>query len=289
MYAPVHPPVVRRGLCYPVTIKASSACEINGIVQLSDTQAPIDGELRRAGEPHSGQLAWAHRMHDGAVVVLKEIVGETIYAERSRYFAMLATCDALRSEFLSGQPRMPLRTRAHLVAGHSGPVVSGRGRAAAIGVSVVVTFRQGRKRAFLLGRRRVDLALDGDIWQLAPSGMVEPSGTGDVVVETIRQELSEELSMTIPTSELAERLRPLGLAVDLLRLRPEVCVRFDTADGELDLSTVRLTKEEFSETKLVEFSAQGMAGIWSTHSPQDLTPAAAGAVALLEIGEDCDS
>jgi len=266
----------------------SAAQSVAGLVRFSDTEAAVDSELLRGGKPHRKDLARRHRIHDGVVVVSTEISGEIIYAQRSGYFAMLATSDALRAEFMSGRPERPLRARAHVLAGDPGPLISGRGRAAAVGVSVVVTVRGRRNRGFLLGRRRLDLAMDGNEWQLAPSGMVEPANPGDVIVESVRRELAEELSIAVGTAELTERLRPLGLAIDLLRLRPEVCVRFDAADEEIDTLSLELAADEFNTARVVGMSPQDMNSVWSELGPPNLTPAAAGAMALLEHSEGFD-
>jgi 8-oxo-dGTP pyrophosphatase MutT (NUDIX family) len=282
LYGPAYTPIVRNGRCYPVAIVPWVRDRVMGTVRYSDEEAPIDADLLRWGENHRRQLAGSHRMHDGVVVVLKEIVGDTLYAARSGYFAMLSTCDALRAEYLKGRFPWPLRARANRVAGPEGPVRSGKGRAAAIGVSVVTVLREGGHRGFLLGRRRPDLAMDGGAWQLAPSGMVEPAGGADLVIESVRRELAEELGLYVDEPELVERLCPLGVAVDLLRLRPEICVRLDMAQENMGTGALRVAGEEFTSVKFVELSGRGLGALWSAHSPYELTPAAAGAIALLE-------
>jgi hypothetical protein len=130
--------------------------------------------------------------------------------------------------------------------------------------------------------------MDGDAWQLAPSGMVEPATVGDPIVESVRRELAEELSIAISSAELTDRLRPLGLAIDLLRLRPEVCVRFDTANGEIDITTLKLAEDEFKSQRVVGMSLRGMDNVWCELGPSNVTPAAAGAMALLEYSEGFD-
>jgi hypothetical protein len=117
LYGPAHPPIVRNGLCYPVAIMPSTQRGVAGMVRYSAEEAPIDADLLRWGERHRAELARSHPMHDGVVVVSKEILGETLYAARSGYYAMLSTCDALRAEYLSERGRRPLRNRAHLTAG----------------------------------------------------------------------------------------------------------------------------------------------------------------------------
>jgi 8-oxo-dGTP pyrophosphatase MutT (NUDIX family) len=233
LYESGHPPVVRNGLCYPVTILPATVRTVNEMISYSNNEAVVDAELLRSGARHRIDLQELHRMHNGVVAVLMAIRDGTIYAVRSSYFDMISTCDSLRTEYLKGSSDLPMRARAHLVAGTEGPIRSGRGRAAAIGVSVAVTLRRGRRRQFLLGRRRLDLAMDGDAWQLAPSGMVEASPSPTLLVRSVQRELAEELGIRVSLENLSERLLPLGFVVDLLRLRPEACVQFEAVDGEI--------------------------------------------------------
>ena len=235
---------MRHGVTYPVVIQPSTDVDIQEMIQLRDEDQTIDEDLVRLGDAHCRELIRTHRITDGPVTVMSEIQGGTIQAARSHYFAMIATCDSLRLEYLRSGPAGPLRARAHELAGVRGPIMSGHGRAAAIGITVVVTYPSGSGRVFLIGRRRADLALDGNTWQLAPAGMIEPIMSTDPLLESVQRELQEELGISIKVRELGNRLRPLGVAVDLLRLRPEVCVRLDTREGELEMSSLRLTQDE---------------------------------------------
>jgi 8-oxo-dGTP pyrophosphatase MutT (NUDIX family) len=124
--------------------------------------------------------------------------------------------------------------------------------------------------------------MDGDAWQLAPSGMVEASPSPTLLVRSVQRELAEELGIRVSLENLSERLLPLGFVVDLLRLRPEACVQFEAVDGEIGAEALSLSNDEFADAKFSEISAGSMARFWSDHSPSDLTPATAGAIALLE-------
>jgi hypothetical protein len=109
----------------------------------------------------------------------------------------------------------------------------------------------------LLGRRAPDLAADPGRWHVSPSGTLEP-GAG--LEDQVDRELDEELGMRAEGG-----YRPLGFGFDLLRLRPEICLACELAEGE-----VRLGKE-FGEARWLD-PAQS----W----PAELTPAAAAALAL---------
>jgi len=101
------------------------------------------------------------------------------------------------------------------------------------------------------------------------------------IVETIRAELSEELGIILPLTRLEEKLRVIGLAHDLKRLRPDVVVRLDLQPGEVPdgfqlgpefddvdhLSTTDLYTAASTVQKLVS----------------SLTPAAVGALELVRL------
>lgn len=63
---------------------------------------------------------------------MQAVAGGALQVARSRYIAMLATCDALRAEFLERQSshplgeELPLRARAEALCGHD-PLRSGNG------------------------------------------------------------------------------------------------------------------------------------------------------------------
>jgi 8-oxo-dGTP pyrophosphatase MutT (NUDIX family) len=238
-----------------------------------------------------------------------------------RYFDMIATCDALRAEF-ADSPRgtpladLPLRALAHELAGD--PLSSGAGRAAAIGISVILTVpgrvgadvgerakagrrvsadaderaKAGRRvsaddragaevggRAFVIGCRGL-VSSDRGSWHVAPSGMLELNGGPDPVAATVATELLEELGIQIAPGRVAERLVALGLVHDLLRLKPDLVVRLDLSAAEVPAELEAVS--EFSELAFVPARRDALDNFWRTHDPDVLTPAAAGAIALFE-------
>ena len=72
------------------------------------------------------------------------------------------------------------------------------------------------------------------------------------------------------------------MGFDLLRLRPEICVRIDLHDDEVPESGLRLDEGEFQDSLLLELTRPAISEFWRTHPPQPFTPAAAAALALLE-------
>ncbi len=254
-YSSFAPAVKRQGGTHPVAIEELShgmpADRVVTVVGGGSSEPPaIDDRLLAAGEPHRAALdREGTRLHDGPVLVLDRVAGGRVVVAPSSYFAMLATCDALRAEYLTAVPSrsapgstvtLPLRDLADAAADPgAGPLRSGRGRAAAIGLSVITTVPTPTGTSFFVGRRRPDLAADPGLSHVAPSGMLEPVPSGapaDPLVAAAGQELGEELGVQLPGGHaaLAPRLRVLGVAYDLLRLRPEVCLRLDltAAEGE---------------------------------------------------------
>lgn len=140
----------------------------------------------------------------------------------------------------------------------------------------------GSRRAFTVGRRRHTLATDPDLWHLAPSGMLESADGPGALAGAVHSELAEELGVFVKPAELRGRLTLLGIAHDLLRLRPDVCLRLDLSASELSSDGVTLSASEFAAHQLFELSRGGLKDFWSTRKPQELTPAAAGAIALIE-------
>ncbi|MFN8077629.1 MAG: hypothetical protein U0Q15_19705 [Kineosporiaceae bacterium] len=250
--------------------------------------------LAAAGAGHLERLRAAHpRMHDGAVL---RWLGTTpqgrLRVARGGYFGMVATCDALRAEWESGGAGTPLRDLAHERCGD--PLRSGAGRVAALGLSVVVTVPSpgdpagAGRRGVLLGRRSARNALDVGSWHVAPSGMVEPAASGPgSLTATLVTELAEELGVHLDPADASHRARVLGVVHDLLRLRPDVVVRLDLDDREAAGIT---HGPEFDALTTV---ALATATVPAEAPPSPLTPAAAGAFALLaqassaSISADC--
>lgn len=276
-YAGLGRPVYRNGTGFPVFIERVDV-PWQGLLIDSSREAWIDPQLAASGNAHFQEVKTEHSaVFDGPVVVLDQIEYGVMATANSGYFNMLTTCDALRSEYASRRHRastMPLRGRAEELAGRD-PLRVGTGRAAAIGVSTIVTLPNGGPRSFVLGRRRLDLAIDGGLWHVVPSGMLEPAHSGDALWRSVQRETEEELGVRINEPD-AERLSALGYAFDLLRLRPEICLRLDLAEFSFKVG------DEFDRYQLVEVSHDGIDQFWTSMSPAEITPAGAGAVALLQ-------
>ena len=234
---------------YPAAIACASPVAVSEAAE----PAALDPGLLAAGRAHLDEVARrTPGLHDGPVLVLDHLEGDTLHARPSGYLAAVATADALRAEW-EREEMGPLRARVHELAGPD-PLRDGHGRAAAVGLAVVTVFA-GR---VLLARRSSAVAADPGLWHVAPSGMLEP---GVDLVDQIARELDEELGL-----DAGWKAEPLGLGFDLLRLRPEVCWSLEPHDEP----ALRLG-DELTEVRWIDPAAD-----W----PDDIAPAAAAALAL---------
>jgi ADP-ribose pyrophosphatase YjhB (NUDIX family) len=213
-------------------------------------------------------IATHPRTFDGPVAALRHRDGDQLVVAAGTYFDMLATCESLAAEWRADPRRTPLRDWADELAGGD-PVATGRGRVAAVGVSLAVTVTREGVRRLLLGRRSAAVATDGGRWHVVPSGMLEPTSAGEPLLDTMLRELAEETGIGP-----VEQPRLLGLGFDLLRLRPEVCLHVEIGDGPAGV-----TGGEFDRDELVPLD---WTDLWRRFGPDQLTPAAAATLALLE-------
>ena len=286
-YGP-HCEAIERGCNrYPATAFAYSAeSAINDLIVI-EGRIDADRRLLAAG---AGLVEEVRRrspgLHDGPVVGFRERRGDTLLCGVGGYLGMLASCDLLRAEAEDAggaDPALPAREIAHTAAGGR-PLESGLGRVAAVGVAIATTVPiENGRRAVVLGRRQPTLATDPGRWHVAPSGMLEPQGA-ETLIAAARRELTEELGVRVAEAELERALVPLGIGWDLLRLRPEVCLRLD-----LDRAPTRagragglLEAEEFETAKLLALDRESLRSFWPDHPAELLTPAACATLVLLE-------
>jgi len=281
--------VVRAGRVYPAVIAQPGR---QGLL-VDDVSSPADPTLLRLGAAHlAKRLADDPSLTNGPTACWQGNGPAGVRVSAGRYFDMIATCDALRAEFTNSRnetplAELPLRALAHELAGD--PLSSGAGRAAAIGVSVVLTVPSpvgsapsdldGEARALVIGCRG-HVSSDRDSWHVAPSGMLELNDVPEPIADTVATELQEELGIRVEPALVAERLVVLGLIHDLLRLKPDLVVQLDLAPAEVPAQLEAVS--EFSELALVRTDRAGLAAFWEAHDPGVLTPAAAGAIALFE-------
>jgi 8-oxo-dGTP pyrophosphatase MutT (NUDIX family) len=290
--------VQRGGRIYPAALERHRGSPV-GLAESAGHRLWVETALRAAGQRHLREVAsLSPDMHDGRVLACVAADGFPIVCATGGYFDAIATSESLRSEYLDrvgrkagsriGLDDLPLRRLAH-EASTGDALHSGRGRVAAVGVSVAVTVPGASGRALVLGLRSQRVATDPGMWHVAPSGTLEPNGV-DPVIEVVERELSEELGVRIGLGEpLTGRLKPLGIGFDLLRLRPDICLQLDLVEQEIPRQGLALGQAEFQDQCLVELSSSSMSEFWASHPPETLTPAGTAAIALLEAAEGVTS
>jgi 8-oxo-dGTP pyrophosphatase MutT (NUDIX family) len=276
----------RHGAVYPVAVRPwpVTGFEPPAVVErpaeppsINEPQIRDDAYLRARLDADPG-------LTNGPTVCWTSDRDGLLQVEPGRYFDMIASCGALRAEVArsgdwSDRERNPLRASIHDLVGD--PLVSGAGRSAAVGVSVILTVPHGAGRALVIGQRPGDPARGGGKWHVAPSGMLEWEASGAHLRTTVLRELSEELGIELPPERVADALIALGMVQDLTMLRPDIVVRLDLRADEVPDKLRPVS--EFTRLALVPLTAAGFAGFWDAHPPAFLLPHAAGAIALAQM------
>ena len=166
---------------------------------------------------------------------------------------------------------LPWRKEIHALDPGTQLFLTPRGRAAGLGVSVVITYEQAGKKLALIGRRSLRVGTYPDVYHVLPSGMINLHGP---LVDTTPESLSELVEATMlaemleecfDMDEFSERslgafnarvvralkekelhdLHPegTGLAIDLLNLRTEICARIDVSTRQEVLNALRTSWE----------------------------------------------
>lgn len=252
--------IVRHGRTYRAAIEPVHVAALEAAIAVDSAQVEVDAELRHSGREHLERvLARSPGAFDGAALALDRIDADgVVHALHGRYFDLLATCDALVDP--------ELRAQAELLAGPD-PLRNGRGRMAGIGISAVVV----RNGVFTLGRRSESLAMDPGRWHIVPSGTIDGRG----LVATLVDELAEEHGL--PRSAL-DGARVIALGHDVDRLHPELIAM----TRDLGAAPAPRAGNEFSAFRDVALDPAAIDELWRHLGPDELTPAAAVALAAVE-------
>ena len=277
---PLLRPVRRGGRAFPIGLLRAPARAMEDTVVDDGAPVEVNPDVLAAGRPHVDEvLRRAPRTFDGPVLAFRRLDGGRVVAGRSGYLTMLATSGAL------ADPEVAARLRPLVERAAGDPVAEGRGRASVVGISVVVEVAHDGGRQLLLGRRRADLAVEPGRWGLV-AGAVEPSGGPRPLRATVERELAEEVpdllaAAGVRPSVAAGRAAVLGVAVNLVRLSPTVCIAVRVALPPGAGPAAVLSASEFTETRLVPVTPGGLRVMWEELGA-DMTVNAAGALAAWE-------
>jgi hypothetical protein len=266
------------------------------------------GERGRRGF-FSGPTYALHRLREDRET------GARLDCVMGRYFTSRATSSDLDPELLAAQARDPARPvplealprRAWLHGQVADPVVDGAHRSSALAHSTVVLLATGDGgHRVLLPPRSTSVATHPDFLHLAPAGVFAPDGEDphrarrdfSVRRNFVREWLEElygtdERELADPEAEpaiarLTEALRSgqadlryTGVAVDLLTLRPEICLLLAIHDPEwLRDEPLRLSWEHSREDWFLALDADLRPADGRVVTPSVIVPAAAAGIWL---------
>lgn len=246
-------------------------------------------------------MRWGGATHNGPVLRLLSGDSGGLTVSRCGYFDMLDTCYSLEWELLaslgewcSGGKRAPwrdlesrLRLRRHCEDLVSDPFREGHGRAAGVGICLVVRRRMGAGWRFLAARRATSrIAIRSAKLHVVPAGMLTPDEPPErcAIRELLEEVLGiEEHGRGISREPEYRRLRRAGasfavtgFAMNMISLCGDVCATLTIEDPKW-----------WSREPLWRLNHEHGGGLVSIEGAPpwwDIVPQAAGAFALAENG-----
>ena len=212
------------------------------------------------GYLHTLQNSKRH-LYNGTTFIFKQLRKHPlrIEAHYGTYYDMLATCAALEQEILDATRsrllRLPQRSQYHRNISPSQALTHGRGRSAAIGVAVLVVFNDAGTYKALLSRRTAHHATRPNAYHLLPAFIFQPMKQTahpqewSIRYHVYREFLEELFGMTENSSRSiyehpalvdlqkmedneSAGLYLTGIAMNLLTLRPEICITLVIQDPD---------------------------------------------------------
>lgn len=158
------------------------------------------------------------------------------------------------------------------------PLQGGAGWRPACGVHGLLIAELDGASHLLMGIRSTQVALAGGQQCAAPAGMLAPlpNHSADTILEAnLRHELEEEVRMPLTVIDC----KPLGLVWATRLLMPNFVYLLTCRVHD---PTPQLARDEYSHAYWLDLTPPSLARFWQTRTPQDLIPATAGALVLLE-------
>lgn len=120
---------------------------------------------------------------------------------------------------------------------------------------LVVRRDKGGSERALLGRRGGATWLYEGMWELGPSGGVQPRGAGAPTLEDLRRQLGEELQEEAGVRADCAGAEPVAVCTDPLARSLDVVMRVEVGSGAAADASVVHPRAEYSEIRWVERGA----------------------------------
>ncbi|MDQ7025995.1 MAG: hypothetical protein Q9P44_10600 [Anaerolineae bacterium] len=246
-----------QGMSHPVIFYPAQARQRNHVDSIlghipSATLSKDDFTIYDYGYLHSLQNSQRH-LFNGTTFALKQIRTKPlrIDAHFGTYYDMLATCYSMEQELIDSSDskfiRLPLRSQLHRELSPKNSLSDGRGRSAAIGCVALIVFNDGEDYQAIISRRTKSHATRSDSYHLLPAFIFQPMSEAMrdsewSIEHHFYREWLEELfgmaesdSMDFYQHPALVDLRQMqdnkqaglyltGMAMNLLTLRPEICM-----------------------------------------------------------------
>lgn len=204
------------------------------------------------GYLHSLQNSKSH-LYNGKTFTLKQVRAKPlrIDAQFGTYYDMLATCYSMEQELIDSSDskfiRLPLRSQLHRELSPKNSLTHGRGRSAAIGCVALIVFNDGEQYQAIISQRTTSHATRSESYHLLPAFIFQPmademrANEWSVEHHFYREWLEELFSMAesdsmdfyqhpalVDLRQMQDNkqagLYLTGIAMNLLTLRPEICM-----------------------------------------------------------------
>lgn len=191
----------------------------------------VDPRIAEATERRWGELIGENPRHfDGAILAIERFDPETgtVHARRERY------------KRLAVQPHVDTGVRILSVTG------------------VVTALDDADRVCALLGRRSPTTRIYGGLWELGPSGGIDPAGE-DVLrlgMDHVRRQLADELREELGLELDVSGARAIALSVDAPGNSIDIVVRLDTgrATSDLPLDEAHADAWEYTDVRWIAFA-----------------------------------
>lgn len=312
----------QHNLAHPVLMYEPTEAQINdvdSVVGQMPTQRTTEADMAFYNHAYLNTLQNSGRhLFNGTTFVLKQIRLNPLRIEAAygSYFDMIATSISLEEELLDALDnkliRLPMRQQYHREVDVKRSLLFGEGRSAAFGGIALVVFNDGGTYKCIVARRAANQAVHPNSYHLLPAFMFQPKEATaqphewTLSYHVYREYLEELFGMPedgsvswenhpayLDWQKMVENrqasLHMVGIAMNLLTLRPEYCTlmlirdpewwgRINAADSAIALNTAAETDsgpilmsiaedrriiEALGDDYYLRMPPHAIAGLWS--------------------------